>query len=128
MGTLLFSEEALDFLSGAVYDPEAELSYEALSHSFIWSDELLWEAMVRYGGGCPFRELIGYRGSVVLGAPDSSLRPVWEQVARACPGWPGLRTERSSSTLAAELHLVCRRFCVEARRVEREWQREAPEV
>ncbi len=31
MGTRLFDEEALDFLSGAIYDPDAERSYEIIS-------------------------------------------------------------------------------------------------
>ena len=88
---------------GPYHDPDAERSYTGLSDSFTWSDELLLDAMVRYGGGYPFSELLGYRHSVIRGAPDSRLRPVWEQVTNACPNWPGLRPERNSPTLAAEL-------------------------
>ena len=43
-----------------------------------------------------------------------------EQVAKSCPGWPGLRPERRSPTLAAELDRASRKACVEFRRLERE--------
>ena len=89
MGTLLFDDEALDFLSRAVYDPDATRSYEIMSDSFVWSDELLFEAFAEFSGAWPFRELMAYRHSVMLCAPDSRFGPVWEQVAKTCPGWPG---------------------------------------
>jgi hypothetical protein len=85
---------------------------------------MLWDALAKFGTAWPFRELIGYRGSVIRGLPDSELRPLWEQVAQACPGWPGLRLERSSPDLAVELRKAGRRFCIEALRVERELRRE----
>ena len=127
MDRLLFDQEALDFLSGAVYDPDAKRSYEVMSDSFAWSDELLWDALAEFGTAWPFRELMAYRGSVIRGAPDFELRPVWEQVAKACPGWPGLRPERNSPTLATELLRAGRRQCVEFLRLERELRREAPD-
>ncbi len=127
MGVLLFPRDVLDFLAGAVHDPGAERSYEGLSDSFLWSDELFWEGMARYGVAYPFRELVGYRRSVIRGAPDSRLRPVWQQVAEACPGWPGLRPERSSPTLASQLTRESRRFTASFLRVMRECEREAAE-
>jgi hypothetical protein len=127
MGLLLFPEDVLDFLAGAVYDPDAERSYEGLSDNFLWSDELLWEGMGSYGPAYPFCELVAYRRSVIRGVPDSRVRPVWEQVTRACPGWPGQRPERNSPTLAAELDREGRRFYAGFLRLERECQREASE-
>jgi hypothetical protein len=128
MGTLLFDDEALDFLSKADYDPDAKRSYEIMSDSFVWSDELLLEAFAEFSGAWPFRELMAYRRSVILCAPDSRLRPVWEQMAKACPEWPGLRPERSSPTLAAALVRERQRACVEFERLERELEREAPDA
>jgi hypothetical protein len=66
------------------------------------------------------------RRSVIRPAPDSRFRPVWEQVAKACPGWPGLRPERNSPTLATALGRAGRRACVEFGRLERELGQDAP--
>ena len=66
----MFPEEAIESLREAVYDPDADRSYEMMSDSFMWSDERLWETMARNGGqAC--RSLLGYRGSVIRGAPDA---------------------------------------------------------
>jgi hypothetical protein len=124
MVKFLFDQELLDFLSGAIYDPNAERCYEAMSDSFFWSDELDWEALAKFGTARPFREFMGYRGSVIRGAPDFDLQPLWEQVSKACPNWPGLRPERNSASLAGELRKAGRRFCVEALRLEREFRRQ----
>lgn len=127
MGVLLFPTDVLDFLAGAIYDPRAERSYEGLSDSFFWSDELLWEGLARYGVDYPFRQLVGYRSSVIRGAPDVRLQPVWQQVAEASPRWPGLRPERSSPALAPELTRASRQFTAEFLRVMRECEREMAE-
>jgi hypothetical protein len=124
MGNFLFDQESLDFLSGAIYNPNAERGYEAMSDSFFWSDELVWEALAKFGTARPFREFMGYRGSVIRGAPDFDLQPLWEQVSKACPDWPGLRLERNSVSLAEELRRAGRRFRLEALRVDREMRRE----
>jgi hypothetical protein len=123
MSGLLFPDEALDILRGASYRPDAERSYEIMSGSFWWSDELVREASAacRRHDSWAFRYLMGYRGSLIRGAPDAELKPVWEQVARACPHWPGLRSERNSPTLASELHQEGRKQCVEFLR----WGRES---
>jgi hypothetical protein len=126
MGVLLFPEDVLNFLAGAVYDPDAERSDEGLSDSFLWADELLWEGMATYGPADPFRELVGYRRSMIRGVPDLTFRPAWEQVTRACPGWPGRRPERNCPTLAAKLDQAGRRVYLEFARQEHELQREAP--
>jgi hypothetical protein len=116
---IALSEARLEVLARAVYDPDAERSYEGLSESFLWSDERLWEAMAHDKAGA-VRRLMGYRGSVIRGAPDSDLRPLWEQVVRTCPNWPGVRPERSSPALSPALNRARRKFCVVALRVARE--------
>jgi hypothetical protein len=126
---LLFPDEALHILRGARYRPDAERSYEVMSDSFWWSDELVREAsyVCRRHDSWAFRCLMGYRVSVILGAPDAHLRPVWDQVVRACPEWPGLCRERNSPILARELHRERRKRCVEFLRWERESQGQAAE-
>ncbi len=126
MDVPLFPEEALDILRGAVYYAEAERSYEAMSDSFWWSDELLREASLpcHLHKNWAFRYLMGYRGSVIRGEPDATLQLIWEQVERACPDWPGLHPERFSPTLAKELHRAGRKFRVEFLRDEREFRRQ----
>jgi hypothetical protein len=119
----MFTEEALEFLREAVYHPRAERTYEMMSDSFIWSDERIWETMARYDWQV-VRTLLGYRGSVIRGAPDIDQRRVWEQVSKSCPEWPGLRPERNSPTLAAELLRARRRACVQSLREMREMERE----
>lgn len=120
MSVILFPDEALDILRGARYRPEAERSYEIMSGSFWWSDELVGEtfAACRRHGSWAFRYLMGYRGSLIRGAPDAELEPVWQQVARACPDWPGLRPERNSPTLAGALHREGRKNCAESLRLD----------
>ena len=120
MGTQLFGFGPLHFLSKAVYDPDAQRCYEILADSFFWSDELVWEGFAEFSQDWPFRQLMAYRGTVIRGAPDPDLQPVWEQVAKECPGWPGLRPERSSPALAAALQRARRRAYVELLRLERE--------
>ncbi|MDG3002481.1 hypothetical protein [Paludisphaera mucosa] len=124
MSMLLFPDAALDILRGASYRPEAERSYDILSGSYWWCDELVREtfAACRRHDSWAFRYLMGYRGSLIRGAPDAELMPVWEQVARACPHWPGLRPERNSPTLAGELHREGRKKCAEFL----SWERESP--
>lgn len=123
MGTLLFDRAALDLLSRATYDPRARRGYEIMSDCFFWSDELLWEAFREFGTAWPFRELFGYRRSVMLASPDLRFRPLWEQVASECPGWPGLRPERASPALVPYLLRARRKACVELLRLEREMER-----
>jgi hypothetical protein len=127
MDGLLFPEEALDVLRRAAYHPDAERSYEAMSGSFWWSDELVREASYacRRHGSWAFRYLMGYRASVIRDAPDPELLPVWEQVTQECPGWPGLRIERNSPALLTELHRASRRQCAEFLRMEQELRIEA---
>jgi hypothetical protein len=127
MTELLFPDEALEILCGAAYQHDAERSYEVMSGSFWWSDELVRDtvASCRRHDSWAFRYLMGYRGSLIRGAPESGLLPVWDQVTRECPNWPGLRIERNSPSLAKELHRAEREQCVEFLRWERQSRGEA---
>ena len=122
----LFPEEALDILRGAVYRPDAERTYDVMSDGFWWSDERVRETIFacRRHGSWAFRFLMGYRGSLIRGTPEKGWMPVWEQVERACPNWPGFRPERTCRTLAKELHRAGREQCVEFLRFNRESRRD----
>jgi hypothetical protein len=113
MEELLFPEEAIVILRAAVYFADAKRSYDMMSGSFLWSDELLRESApaCRRHNSWAFRYLLGYRGSVIRGTPDNKLLPVWEQVMRSCPNWPGFRPERNSTNLAAELRRIGKAEC-----------------
>jgi hypothetical protein len=128
MDLMLFPDEALAILRTAVYRPDAERVYEVMSGGFSWSDELLWESYpaCRRHGSWAFRCLMSYRATVISGAPQLDLRPVWDQVTREGPNWPGLRLERSSTTLATELRWASLRQCVELRRLERKLETRSP--
>jgi hypothetical protein len=108
MEELLFPEEAIVILRAAVYLPDAKRSYDMMSGSFLGSDELLRESApaCRRHNSWAFRFLLGYRGSVIRGTPDNKLLPLWEQVMRSCPNWPGLRPERNNPSLAAEMRRI----------------------
>ncbi len=123
MDSLLLPDDAIVILRRAVWQSDAKRSYELMTGSFWWSDELVREVSRLCVGrkDWSYRYLMGYRASVIRGAPDEHLRPVWEQVARECPDWPGLRPERNSPALADELRREERRQCVEFRRLERQF-------
>jgi hypothetical protein len=120
---LLLPDDALDILRGAVWNPQAERFYEVMSGAFWWTDELVREASraCMAKGNWAFRYLMGYRASLIRGAPDDRLRPAWDQVRRECPTWPGLRPERSGPGLAKEMDREGRRQCVAFRRWGREF-------
>jgi hypothetical protein len=94
------------------FDPNARRSYELLSGGFVWTDETcdgVWHApdagdeqwyVLRY--------LWGYRASLIRGAPDERLRSTWDAMVANYPDWPGLRPERRSTALAAELEAQAR--------------------
>jgi hypothetical protein len=117
----LFPEAALAVLRQARWDPNATHSFEVMSGGFAWSDERLGEA----AAAClehrswAFRLLMGYRASLIRGAPRDELRPPWDQLLPECPQWPGFRPERSDRALAAELDRESRRTAACVRRLER---------
>lgn len=93
----LFSAAALVLLDRQFYDPKARSSYEYMSGGLMWPDESPpmgspeWAAISPIGA---YRYLIAYRASITLGEERMEFRPVWEQVMRYAPRWPGLCEER----------------------------------
>lgn len=95
-------EVLVDHLRELVVDTDATRHFEMMSGGFYWSDEKpdgYSDATSDYA----FRFLIGYRASLVRGAPRAELRFVWDAVLAACPQWPGFLSERCSPALADEL-------------------------
>lgn len=100
-----FPERAVAVLRAARFDPAATPGLELLSGSFIWDDEAYFEFLnaCRDHGCMAYWEPVAFRSSLILGVPDESCRRGWEELQRACPGWPGFQPERRSESLRAEL-------------------------
>src|SRR5437773_2111532 len=96
-GFMLFSLEALAILDRQVYDPAAKGQYELMSGGLIWPDEFPELGSAEWKLVSPdwvYRFLIAYRAAITLGEERIEFRPVWEQVVRHAPNWPGLREDR----------------------------------
>ena len=85
------------------FHPDAKRSAELLSGGFMWSDERPEAAYIDSENDYLFRFLIGFRASLIRGEPMEELRPVWDELQRLCPSWPGFRPERSDPALHDEL-------------------------
>jgi hypothetical protein len=110
-GVPLFSEAALGILDRMPFDAAARGSFELMSGALLWPDEFPlgmadWE-LVR--SQCVYRYLLAYRRAITLGEDRAVFRPVWEQVARHAPNWPGLRPERRGERAARRLRAALRR-------------------
>lgn len=90
-------------------DPAATRHHEMMSGGFFWSDERPGADYSDASADYAMRFLLGYRASLVRGQPREELRPVWDAVLAACPGWPGFQPERCSPTLAEELARASKR-------------------
>ncbi len=107
-----FSEDGLTVLDRQAYNPEARSGYDMLSGGLMWPDEFPrfgspeWEAIAP---NYPYRYLIAYRAAITLGEERAEFRPVWEQVARHAPNWPGLHPERRGSRAKRRLLAAKRR-------------------
>lgn len=111
-GIPLFSETALAILDRHLYDPDARSSYELMSGGLIWSDEFPKLGSLEWAAVSPnwvYRYLIAYRASITLGVERMEFRPVWEQIMRQAPHWPGLRQERSGARARRRLLAAERR-------------------
>src|SRR5207253_849591 len=93
----LFSAAALAVLNHRPYDPVAKGQYELMSGGLIWGDEFPKPGTPERDLVMPawgYRYLIAYRAALTLGEERAEFRPVWEQVLREAPDWPGLRADR----------------------------------
>jgi hypothetical protein len=108
----MFSPAALALLDRQPYDPAAKGRYEFLSGGLIWGDDFPefgsaeWQSI---STNDVYRFLIAYRASITLGEERPEFRPVWEQVAREAPNWPGLRPERRGEKARKRLLAAKRR-------------------
>ena len=93
----LFTDAALTVLNSQAYDPAAKSFYEIMSGGLMWPDEFPkvgtseWQVVSH---DYLYRYLIAYRAALTLGEEPSSPWPVWEQLMRFAPSWPGLREDR----------------------------------
>ena len=91
------------------FDPEASRGFDVFAGGFVWTDEwspALEEACRRASAvefADFFRQVVGYRASVIRGDADEKLFPCWKALERLCPEWPGFRPERCSGALLADL-------------------------
>lgn len=105
------SIEALRVLDGMPFDPDARSHFDVMSGGLQWTDEFPrvgsaeWPVVRR---DWSYRFLIGYRASLTLGERRDELRPIWEQVVRGAPNWPGLRPERHGRRALGRLRAALR--------------------
>jgi hypothetical protein len=78
-------------------DPKARVSYELMSGSLVWSDELPPVEGLEPEEVWSLRPVWRYRSSVILGSPEEKHRSQWEQAQQLFPLWPGFRPERQSN-------------------------------
>ena len=108
----LFSAAGLSILDRQVYDPTARASYEVMSGGPMWPDEFPRSGSPAWMAVSPnwvYHYLIAYRASITLGGERAEFRPVWEQVARHAPNWPGRRVERRGDRARRRLLAARRR-------------------
>lgn len=108
----LFSAAGLSVLDRQVYDPAARASYVLMSGGLMWPDEFppcSSPAWMEISPNWVYRYLIAFRASITLGEERAEFRPIWEQVARHAPNWPGLRSERRGERARRRLLAAKRR-------------------
>jgi hypothetical protein len=93
----LFSDEGLAVLNCQVFDPAARGQYEYLSGGLMWPDEFprpgTAESLAITPGDAS-RVLLAIRAAITMGEARAESCPLWVQVVRGAPDWPGLRPER----------------------------------
>lgn len=116
-----FPESALVVLRQTQWDPDATFNYEGMSGGLVWSDEFPREAIAACMAvnNYAFRYVLAYRASLIREEPREEFRPVWDQLKRECPNWPGLRPERQSPDLREQLNSREDRFMRELEEFDR---------
>jgi hypothetical protein len=101
-----FPDAVIEILRQAHWDPNAQRDFDLMSGGYEWSDEGFRDALSKCASADvdPFRCVLGYRASLVLGEPRAELREPWDQLLAVCPDWPGFRPERADPCLAKELN------------------------
>jgi hypothetical protein len=83
-------------LDKLVLDPNARVSYELMSDSLIWSDELPPPAPGGEWNTNCLRGAFRFRTTLILGKPDERFRARWEELQTLCPNWPAFLPDRRS--------------------------------
>ena len=89
-----FTSTALEILNRMTFDPTARgINSDSCLY---WPDELPPDDTPEHETvtAWPWGALLCYRESLIEGEERVELRPIWEQVAREAPNWPGLHPER----------------------------------
>ncbi len=81
-----------------VHSAQAEVFYEMLSGSLIWTDEIPESSKRQPGSVECLRPVFRFRSSLIIGNPEEQYRPYWEEAERLFPNWPGFTTERRSES------------------------------
>jgi len=120
----VFPDNVIALLRRATFRLDAQRHYDMLSDSFWWSDEMLFEmsSLCLAKDNWAFRNLMGYRGTLIKGQPCDRLRAPWDQLAREGPSWPGFRPERCSTELLPALKRAGRRALISCERADREYR------
>jgi hypothetical protein len=120
----LLSAEALTVLDRRPYAPDARGGYNFVVKGLQWPDEFPAIGSLERPVVSDHRaaRLLIYRASLTLGEELAEWRPLWEQVARHAPNWPGLREDRRGERARRRLLAGRRR---EAACWEKIWSRAA---
>jgi hypothetical protein len=126
-----FSADALVILDRMPFDPMARGRFELMSGGLIWSDEFPPSGssegeLVR--AQWVYRYLIAYRRALTLVEDRVAFLPIWEQVVRGAPNWPGLRPERRGERAARRLRAALRRQDKCLTQFEARWEASRPEA
>jgi hypothetical protein len=84
-------EKYARLLDDLAFRKSARQLYEVMSGSVMWDDE---KASIPFSQLGWFRAALAYRSSVILGKPRIEFEPVWRELQRVAPNWPGFRAER----------------------------------
>lgn len=107
----LFSMAALSVLDRMPFDPDASGNFEIMSGGLLWPDEFPAIGSVEWELVCTqwvYRYLLAYRRALTLGEKRDEFQPIWDQVIRHAPNWPGLRPERRGERAAKRLRAALR--------------------
>lgn len=74
--------------------PFARPHYDAMSDALVWRDELVAALPEDQLGA--LRYLFRFRMTLVLGAPNEELRPLWRRAQELFPEWVGFSERRAS--------------------------------
>jgi hypothetical protein len=71
----------------------AHMFYDVLSGSIVWSDELPGASPV--SSDC-LRFVLKYRTGLLVGEPEPSFEPFWQEAHRRFPHWIGFSPDRTT--------------------------------